>query len=535
MSHRCFLRCLAATSLVLAGWANGHAQDSKLRVKVKADLAAQPDRELGLTKTVYGDEGSFVALKTLGGKTALGGLSVTELGWQLCVIGTDKMAEIKHDQPKFVWGIGPVALETVETFNKQFRVILSKPDPEQGQLLLLQQVLNPRSLTGRAASLVAQVPYDLFGKTNDYFTPGMTLGFTTTVAADGKHMLIGLTPASTTRAAGAPLVGVMVDGNMKPLWMKNLTLEAGLTKTEVINSFVDRNGSAWYLIKNVTNADPKTKDVVGYTYSLYRLDSLGQQAFPLDLGKKDFVQEARAVLLPDGTVACAGTYSNNEANRHESVGIFRTVLNTADGKWAMADRTPFNLREVKKVQRLQANMHIEKVWAKADGGLFVVAERSGIETHTVSDLSGKKVEKTEWVNGNFHVVELATGGSTKWYTEVSREMSFANDGPGRTCSVLYGDQLYLFYNDAAGNIELRKKKTAVEPVDKPKEALMLEFRGDGGYKETVVLAEGTRQGYFNADTVWSMGMGLFATEGAPDFRKDRTFPVLIEMIGSDRR
>ena len=41
------------------------AQQSTVRVKVKADLNAPPDRELGLAKTVYGDAGSFIALKTL--------------------------------------------------------------------------------------------------------------------------------------------------------------------------------------------------------------------------------------------------------------------------------------------------------------------------------------------------------------------------------------------------------------------------------------------------------------------------------------
>ncbi len=535
MPYRPSFRSLAVAFSTCACMAVSHAQDAKLRVKVKADLLAPLDRELGLSKVVYGDEGSFVALKTLGGKSALGGLSTSELGWQLHVIGSEKMAEIKHDQPKFVWGVGPVAMETIETFNKQFRIILSKPDPDHGQLLLLQQVLSPRSLTGRAAAMVAQVPYDLFGKTNEYFKPGITIGFTTTVATDGKHMLIGLTPASTTRSAGAPLVAVMVDGAMKPVWMRNLATEPANVRTEVISTSVDKNGSAWYLVKNITNADPKTKEVVGYTYSLYRLDSLGQQAFPLDLGKKDFVQEARVAQLPNGTWACAGIYSNGEANRNESVGIFRTELNATDGKWRMASRTPFNLREVKKVQRLQANMHLEQAWPKADGSLLVVAERSGMETHLVSDLSGKKSEKTEWVNGNLHVMELDPAGAMKWYSEVPREMSFTNDGPGKTFSILFQDQLYLFYNDAASNVELRKKNEAIEPVDKPKEALMLEFRGDGGYKETVVLREGTRQGYFDADAVWPLGSGLYGLEGAPDFRKDRTFPVLIEMVDGGRR
>lgn len=511
------------------------AQQSTVRVKVKADLNAPPDRELGLAKTVYGDAGSFIALKTLGGKTVLGGLPEAEIGWQLQVVASDKMNLVKHDHPKVVWGIGPLAFETIETFGKQFRMLLSKPDPEHGSLMLIEQVLSPRSLTGRAAAKVADIPYDLFGKTPDYFKPGVTVGFTTTLAENGQHMLIGLTPASTTRSAGSPIVGVMVDAKMQPTWARSLATEPGNVRTDVVNTLVDGNGAAWYLVRNVSNAAPKVKEELGYSYCLYRLDSAGQQAFPLALGKKDFVQEAQVAFLPDGRVTCAGIYSNNEANRDESIGIFQMTLDQASGKWPMATRTPFNLRTVKKVERLQANMHMERVWAKSDGGLFVVAHRSGMETHTVSDLSGKKVEKTEWVNGNFHVMALDASGSATWYTEVPREMSFTNDGPGKAFSIAQGNVLFLFFNDDAGNIDLRKKKLPIEPVDKPKDALMLEFKDDGGYKERTVLAEGGKQGFFDADAIWPMGNGLFGLEGAPDFRKDRTFTVLIEMGDGNSR
>ena len=533
MNSTTLLRPVILVLFSIFGFSIIHAQVNKVRVKVNADLNAQPDRELGLSKTVYGDAGSFVALKTLGGKRVIGGIPDAELGWRLYVIDSKTMMDIKHDKPKFVWGIGPVAMETIETFNKQFRVILSKPD--QGKLLLLEQVLSPRSLTGRAASLVAEIPYDLLGKGKDYFTPGMAVGFTTTLSEDGRHMLIGLSPSTTVRSAGCPIVGVMVDGNMAPVWMKALSTEPGNVRTDVVSTLVDKQGTAWYLIKNVSDTEPKSADKLGYGYSLYRLDSLGQQAFALDLGATDFVQDAGLALLPSGHLACAGIYSNGEANRSESIGTFSMHLDPATGTWSAPTRTPFNLQTVKKVERLQTNMRLERIWPRSDGGLFVVAQRSGIETHQVSDLSGKKFDKTEWVNGAFHVMQLDAAGEMKWYTEVPREMSFTNDGPGKAFSIAYGDMLFLFYNDAEANIEPRKKNTPVSPVDKPRDAMMLEFREDGGYKEKVVLQDGYKQGYFDADDVWMMGDGQYGLEGAPDFRKDRTFPVLIVMSDGGRR
>jgi hypothetical protein len=283
------------------------------------------------------------------------------------------------------------------------------------------------------------------------------------------------------------------------------------------------------LVKNVHDAAPKTQDKQGYNFTLYRLDSAGQQAAVLEFNKRDFPQEASFDILPNGTIVCGGIYSNPDAARSESMGIFRTTLDPKTMKWEEAARNPFDKQVVKKVERLQTNMHLEHIWPKADGGLYVVTERSGIETHTVSDLSGKKVEKTEWVNGPFHVMELDAAGTPKWYTTVPREMSFDNNGPGKAFSIGFANELFLFFNDDEKNSDLRKQKEPVMPVDKPKDALMLEFKEDGGYKEKTVLVDGYKHAYFNADMLWDMGNSSYGVAGAPDFNKDRSFPVLIEM------
>ncbi|MBK9419845.1 MAG: hypothetical protein IPN44_02180 [Flavobacteriales bacterium] len=532
-TNRLLLRTAVFSTAALVLF-TAHAQSSGVRVKVKADLETEPDRGTGISKMVYGDEGSIVALKTKNGTTVIGGVSDSDLDWSLYVYGSDKLNVIKHDKPKFVWGVGPVTLETIETFGKNFHVILSKPDPDNGKLLLLDQILSPRSLTGKAAAMITEVTYDRFGKGVDYFKPGMAVGFTTSIAADGKHMLIGLTPAGTVRSAGCPIVGVMVDEKMQPKWTNTLSPASGTFRTDVISVAVDKIGAAWYLVKNVTDAAPKTKGQLGFTFSLYRMDSVGQQEAKLDLGEKVLPQEATFSLMPDGRIVCTGTYTDKDANRDESIGVFHTVLDMASLKWSKAATTPFIMREVKKVERLQNNMHVMQAWPKTGGGLYVLAEKAGVESHTVSDLSGKKVEKTEWVDGALHIMELGKDGAMKWYTQVPREMSFANNGPGKAFSWMKDDVLFVFFNDAEGNTELRKKKVAVEPVDKPQDALMLEFKDGGGYKEKTVLKEGFKQGYFNADALWPMGDGLVGTTGAPDFRKDRTFPIVIE-FGSDKR
>ena len=114
-TNRLLLRTAVFSTAALVLF-TAHAQSSGVRVKVKADLETEPDRGTGISKMVYGDEGSIVALKTKNGTTVIGGVSDSDLDWSLYVYGSDKLNVIKHDKPKFVWGVGPVTLETIETF-----------------------------------------------------------------------------------------------------------------------------------------------------------------------------------------------------------------------------------------------------------------------------------------------------------------------------------------------------------------------------------------------------------------------------------
>jgi hypothetical protein len=211
------------------------------------------------------------------------------------------------------------------------------------------------------------------------------------------------------------------------------------------------------------------------------------------------------------------------------VGVYQIALDPKTMKWGDMARNPFDMQMVKKVERLQSNMHLEHIWPRTDGGLYVVTVRSGVETHLVSDLSGKKTEKTEWVNGDIQVMALDHAGAVKWYTKVPREMSFADQGPGKALSIAEGNTLLVFFNGDAANSELRKKKLAVEPVDKPKDALMVQFKEDGAYQEKTVLNDRNGSGYFDGDRSWALGNGAFGMEGAPDFRHDRSFPLLVTL------
>ncbi|HEY0977466.1 MAG TPA: hypothetical protein VGE21_08350 [Flavobacteriales bacterium] len=536
LSGRCtLLRTLMLTTALAAApltW----AQEAKVRVKVKADLEAKPDEGIGVARMVKGDAGSVVALKTKGGRTVLGGVMQPELDWSLVAYDREKLTLIKSDKPKIVWGIGPVALETIVNFGGQFRLIASKPDKEKAKLLVLQQVLSPRSLTGKAAQLLYELPFDRLGKGPEYFVDNMAIGFTTTTSVDSTKLLLGLTPASTTRSAGAPIWAMVLDKQMKPLWNNTLTTDPAARNAQVIDVRVDKSGAAWYLVKNISDPAPKTKEVLGYSYELYRLDSAGQTSVKLDLPGKNFAQDARFELRADGSIVCGGIYSDPEPNRNESLGMFRMELDIANMKWVGFNAFPFALQMVKKVEKLQNDMRLVRMIERKDGGLFLIAEKAGTETTMVSDLSGKKVAKTQWVNGALHVMQVGrTGAEPVWYKQIERQLAYDDADPGNVVAGTAGDLLFVFYNDSEKNIENRKAKLPVEQVTTAKDLIMLEFKADGTDKGRVVLKEGFKQGFLSADRVWHVGPGIIGTLGAPAFGKGKTYPVLVELLQETKK
>jgi hypothetical protein len=509
-----------------------NAQESKVRVTVKADLVGKADEDHGVVNVVKGDAGSVVALMTKGGDPVMGGLSQVQTDWSLWSYATGTMLPIKNDKPKVVWGEGPVALETIVHFAGQFRLIASKPDPENGKLLIIQQVLSPRALTGKGAQLVTELPYDRLGKGADYYQSNMTIGFTTLVNADSTKLLLQLTPNSTTRSAGCPVFAMMLGKDLKPLW--NYTLQTDLAAKEVklLDTQVDKNGAVWYLVKNISDPAPKTKGVIGYTHAVYKLDSAGQRMVPIDMPAGNYAMDASMAFRADGNLSVAGVYSNVENNRNEAVGLYASTLNVTTmvlGPWKQYPLAK-QLVEVKmkKEERLQTNIVLNRVLPKKDGGTFLVAHGSALITTMVSDLSGAKKPKYSWDNWDLHIMELTPSGDLRWYKQIERDMSFENDLPGRLISATFDDQLFVLLNDDEAGYEKRRNKEPLEQLTSAKDATLFEFKPDGTEKPRRILSEGGGQGCFIPSSEWRLSPSTIVTLGASGFGAKSTFPVMIQ-------
>ncbi len=519
------------------------AQEAKYRVEVKTDFGTEPDEAMKLSKMVKGDATSLVALKTNGGQTVLGGIAKADLQWNLTTYDKASMKPVKTDAPKIVYGVDPVNLETIEFFNGQFRLIASQPDYENARLRLIQQVLNPRSLTGKGAREFYAMPFDHVGKGPEYFKKNTTVGFGTAISVDSTKLMLQLSPDLTNRSAGLPIHAMVFNKDMKLLWHGNLQTASSNRAMQILGTRVDRNGAAWYLVRNISDPEPEDPKVIGYDITLYRLDSTGQQQVKLDLPGGDYATDARIELLPDGKVACAGVYSSEDHSRGESLGLFFTTLDPATfadpkgGQWGA-----FKQNELEKVQDkrkgevLQRNVKMVRFFPRADGGADIVAENNSLETYMSSTLAGKQVQKTQWEHGDVHVMRLSPVGEPVWYTVLDRALMHDTNEPGRIIAASYGGNLYLFFNDDEMNIEKRKELIPIERTIQARDAMMFEFKADGGYKAKAVLKQDPYdEAVFDPTSIWFLTPAVVAVPGALGFGKKDTFATSIQFSGAVRR
>lgn len=531
-----------ALSVLLAATTASAQQEVKLKVDVRCDLAAAPDEGFGTVKMVKGDASTVVALKTRGTVSALGGVQQKELGWTLSVYDLATMKQVKNDVIKILYGLDPVNLETIEHFGGRFRLIATQPDPETGNLRFIQQVLDPRSLTGKGAMEFHLMPFDRLNKGHDYYNKTTAVGFTSVVNQDSSMIMLHLTPDNTTRTAGCPVHAMVFSRDMKLKWENTLELPGNVQAMQIISTRVDKKGTAWYLVKNITDLAPRDPKVTGYQFVLYKLDSLGQHSAVIDIPGGDYANDARIELLPDGKVLCGGVYASEEHSKGSSLGLFITTLDPATANDPKGMRFGgFRQHEMNKVvdpkkgELPRSAVQMVRVFPRNDGGVDIVAEDNSLKTFTVSGLDGKPKEKTSWEHGPVHVMRFPPSGDPTFYTMVDRQLFYENNEPGRIIATEVADVLFLFMNDDESYVEKRKEKIPLERVAFGKDLVMFEFKSDGTFKNKSYLKDIYDQVLLYPKQYWYLTPTLIGAPGTKGWDKDKTLPVSIVFGAPTRR
>lgn len=533
---------LAACAALLFA-ASLHAQISAVKTDMKADFEATPDEVVSTIKMVKGDAGTVVALKTKGGVNALGGVHVKDVGWTVGVYDRTTMKMVKTDVLTVRFGEDPVNLETIENFNNRLRLICTQPDLENGRLRFIQQLIDPRSLSAKGAQEFHQMPFDRLNKGSDYYNKYMAVGFTSVINQDSSMMMLHLTPDNTVRAAGCPIHSMVFDRDMKLKWSNTLELSGSMQAMQIISTRVDKGGAAWYLIKQISDMAPRDPKTIGYSYMVYRMDSLGQHSAVIDVPGGDYATDARIELLPDGRVMCGGVYASDEHSRGSSLGLFLTTLDPATRNDPKGMRfggfRQYEMNKVvdkKKGELPRSGVQMIRLLPRADGGADLVAEDNELKTYTVSDLSGKPKEKTNWEHGPVHVMRFpGSGGDPTFYTMIDRQLFYEFNEPGRIIATQVLGTLFLFMNDDEAYISKRKEKIPLERVALAKDIVMFEFKDDGTFKNKVFLKDTYSQFLLDPERLWYITPTLIGVPVARGWDKKATQPAVIQFAPSNKR
>jgi hypothetical protein len=518
-------------------------QTSAVKVDVKADFASTPDEVVSTIKMVKGDAGTVVALKTKAGVSALGGVHTKDVGWNVAVYDRTTMKMVKTDALTVRFGEDPVNLETIENFNNRLRLICTQPDLENNSLRLIQQLIDPRSLSAKGAQEFYRMPFDRLNKGADYYNRYMAVGFTSVINQDSSLMMLHLTPDNTVRSAGCPIHSMVFDRDLKLKWYNTLELTGSLQAMQIMATRVDKSGAAWYLIKQIGDMAPKDPKTIGYQYVLYRMDSLGQHTAVIDPPGGDYATDVRMELLPDGRVMCGGVYASDEHARGSSLGLFITTLDPATRNDPKGMRfggyQQYEMNKVvdkKKGELPRSGVQMIRLLPRPDGSADLVAEDNELKTYTVSDLSGKSREKTNWEHGPIHVMRFPGGsGDPIFYTMIDRQLFYEFNEPGRVIATQVMGTLFLFMNDDESYVEKRKEKIPLERVAQAKDILMFEFKDDGTFKNKVFL-KGTYENFLlDPEKVWYITPTLLGVPVAKGWDKKATQPAVIQFSPSNRR
>lgn len=499
------------------------AQDTKVRVKVKVDLGQKPDAVNTIHTLIKADDGALVALKVPARLGALGGVPQNEVPWSLMTLSRADMLPIKEAPHKILYGVDPVSVETIIRFHKKMLLFGSKIDRETSGVMVIAQEMNPRSLTPlRGAELLATIPFDRFGKGPEWFVRHAAVGFDIQLASDSGRFVLTLSPERTT-LAGAPHFAAVFNKDRSLYWAASLQPEPA-RQHEVLSSLLDEHGAMWYLVKQVTDENPKDK-TPGHHFAVYRVDSLGQAMAKLELAGKEYAQDVRMKLRKDGRLVLGGVYGSTDMQRNEAKGIFMTTLDRTQLEWGSIARHAYTLKKEQDREVPQVDMVVEDVLTFGDNGTVVVTDERALRSWTSKNFANQVVNRQAYINRDLHIMRLNATGDQVWYRTIARNVSLPDGRRGDPIAFQYADIFYLLMNDDLKNEPLRKAGTPLPALESGGEALLFEFKSDGSTKPRAVVNDRYDQGYVVPENLWRVAPNELCLLAVMKLKADRTFPV----------
>lgn len=267
----------------------------------------------------------------------------------------------------------------------------------------------------------------------------------------------------------------VLDENMNMIWDKKVSIPYKSKLYDIDDYIVDNSGNVHLLsklYKMVQREERKGKP--NYHYELLSFLDQGDDVKQHKISLKDkFIIGMKVEINLDGTVFCAGFFSNNTSI--SARGSYFIKFDSATGEKLKETKKDFdlkflthNLTKSKKKKTTKKskkgkkpelfNYVLDDIIIKDDGGIVLIGEQYFMEYHTVSSTGSNGRVTTNQVPYFYYndivVINMSKSGGIKWAKKIpKRQISSYHSKLSSYVMHVVKDKIYFIFNDNKKNLE----------------------------------------------------------------------------------
>jgi len=287
-------------------------------------------------------------------------------------------------------------------------------------------------------------------------------------------------------------------------WQKNIEIE---NKTDgsvnIMQQQIEPNGDIFFLLKEYTTdkiketiKDANGKKIPGYKFRILKVTGNGATTkyYEVDLGNKYLNSADIKVNMQNNNLICSGFYNDQDNEVLKGLFYFEidnsgTVIkkNTKDFPQDFVEEFKKN-RGTKKDKKnnddddlgLSKSFTVDKVYARADGGAYLLAEFYYSYTRCYTSSSGTTCN-TYYFHNDILTVNIGSDGTIDWFYRIPKRQTEVNIHKYSSyISTMYKDNLYVLFNDnpknedieedekSANTVKFKKSVCTLQKIDKDK-------------------------------------------------------------------
>lgn len=499
-----------------------NAQLQKLKVKAFIDESIHDHTNFVLTSASTTDNGAIVGMyPTLDGQPKW----IEEKKGETTESGVHTWAREKvvhqvEKTPYLVYGRDKVDPLSVMRFNDQ-TFLLGYQERSSGGSAIVYSILEGSGIVPSPCNELfsGDMLMQLKERTGNEVSRKARNGLRAYQSESGDHVLLAMIGEITQGAKHGPVSLLLLDKELKPTWSETLFLGDADKGAVVLDVLLQGESTIYVLVAK----DTKSKDG-GMTRELrlYQRGEAVKNHQVLDF-EEHYAQDARLTLDPDGNVRVAGMYGKTGAKKDRSFGAFNMTVSSEDLSTISLNKEGFD--------DPKDHAYLAGVDFTSDGRSFITTA-SYIFEGVKSGAGGAELKNITYHCDAIRVHHCESDGSIAKTTIIPMANAGASSLEVMPVTMVFNDDLLLFYNDDPDNVDKRKKGGELDPEkaksDVGAQYTQLNFDGDQ-YSRPFLKEDDEVRSIFPMYS-WELAPGELFLMGVIDGKYPAYHPIKIQVL-----